>query len=346
MDKPTTSRQGLLEIDNGHRLWWSEGGDPSGPAVLVIHGGPGGRSRPEPLSWLAGLPVRWVCWDQRGSGQSQPTGSLQGNTLSHLLADMQSLQGHLGLGRMALLAGSWGAVLALEFARAHPESVSGLMLRSAFLGSREEVEAFFAPWEAWLGEAGRRWLEAGRATHEGEERGGSLSRPGALALIDDTGKVPVRLAWAWERFEDAQALAGGVAGTGARFAPPDGWPPAEPAGSSADQAAWFSRVDRAALEIRAHYLLNDCFLPSDARARWARALREVPPGPVALVHGLSDATCDPASTAWLAALWPQARVARVPGAGHRMSDPRLAPALREMARHWVADLCVAHGSGA
>ena len=117
-------------------------------------------------------------------------------------------------------------------------------------------------------------------------------------------------------------------------------------GSAGDPPAWLGQVDQASLEVRAHYLLNGCFLPPDARERWERSLRNVSLGPVALVHGLSDATCDPAGTDWLAQLWPGARVARVPGAGHRMSDPKLAPALREMTRNWVADLCAAQAGGA
>ena len=321
MDKPAERRQGRLETDDGHRLWWAEGGDPRGVPVLVIHGGPGGHSRAEPLAWLADQPVRWVCWDQRGCGQSEPRGSREGNTLADLVADMDRLREHLGLERVALMAGSWGAVLALEFARRWPEAVAGLMLRSSFLGSADEVASFFAPWDEWLGDAGRQWLASG-------EKGAAsaLSRPGALALIGDTGKVPLPLAWAWERFEDAQALAGGVRGRGVRFEPP-----------RAPSA--LEGVDPAALEIRAHYLLNDCFLPVDALQGWGDALRDVDVGPVALVHGEADATCDPANTHWLAGLWPDVLVNRVPDAGHRMSDPRLAPLLRETAQRWAGALC-------
>ena len=114
---------------------------------------------------------------------------------------------------------------------------------------------------------------------------------------------------------------------------------AECASSRRARLRRWSGSDPAALEIRAHYLLNDCFLPVDALQGWGDALRDVDVGPVALVHGEADATCDPANTHWLAGLWPDVLVNRVPDAGHRMSDPRLAPLLRETAQRWAGALC-------
>jgi len=71
--------------------------------------------------------------------------------------------------------------------------------------------------------------------------------------------------------------------------------------------------------------------------------RGLPPGlapagrPVQVVWGDADATCDPAVARQLAARL--GGVAReVPGAGHRMSDPRLGPALAQAAAEWVEAL--------
>ncbi len=41
-----------------------------------------------------------------------------------------------------LFGGSWGSTLALAYAQAHPNRVSGLVLRGVFLGRRVEVEWF------------------------------------------------------------------------------------------------------------------------------------------------------------------------------------------------------------
>ena len=42
-----------------------------------------------------------------------------------------------------MVGGSWGATLALAYAQAHPDRVSGLVLRATFLGTRAEVETAF-----------------------------------------------------------------------------------------------------------------------------------------------------------------------------------------------------------
>ena len=304
-----------LDADAPHRLWWAQGGvaDADAPTVLVIHGGPGGRSRDEPLGWLVGAGVRWLCWDQRGCGRSQPAGAREHNDLQALLGDIDRLLSAAQVDRVAILAGSWGVVPALEYARTRPARVHGLMLRSAFLGSRDEVEAFFEPWALWLGDAGRQWLG-----HD------TVSRSGALAGVDADGRVPPRLAWAWSEFEGHQARPGGVAASGARFQAPAQEPP------SGDAVA--------GLEVQAHFLRHDCFLSADAREQWQQALGAASLGPTVLVHGSDDTVCPIASTEWLARLWPHAGVERVAGAGHRMGDARLAPRLREAAQAWCLRL--------
>ena len=42
-----------------------------------------------------------------------------------------------------IVGGSWGATLALAYAQAHPDRVSGIVLRATFLGTRDELEAAF-----------------------------------------------------------------------------------------------------------------------------------------------------------------------------------------------------------
>ena len=42
-----------------------------------------------------------------------------------------------------IVGGSWGATLALAYAQAHPDRVSGIVLRATFLGTRQELEGAF-----------------------------------------------------------------------------------------------------------------------------------------------------------------------------------------------------------
>ncbi len=316
-----------LPTVDGHGVWWAEGGDPEGLPVLVVHGGPGGASRPEPAAWFQGCPVRWLMIDQRGCGRSTPAGCCTANRLTDLLEDMERLRAALGLERWALCGGSWGARVALAYASRHPGRVAGLLLRSPFLGTLAETRRYIAPWSTWLGTAGRLALgaEAADAVH-------SLYHGETESFIPDSGLTlggspeGDAVVQAWAAFDDAQSAPGGIAASGARWSAPGGGP------TAAQRASW---------AVHAHY----------AAAGWGE--REgvprgpvVPPladdSPVMLVWGAADATCDPAQAERLAAALAAAGLAphcrAVAGAGHRMSDPRLAPALREAAQAWAASL--------
>lgn len=323
---------GRLEVGDGHRLWWQQVGAGAAPAVLVLHGGPGGRTRPEPLQWLAGAPLgRLVAYDQRGCGRSEPAGRLVANTTAHLVADIERLRRHLGLQRWALLAGSWGAVPALAYAAAHPQRVAGLFLRSPFLGGAGEVARFFAPWDEWLGVPGRAWLgpEASQWPFRLFHRKTDALKAGtgfSIGSEAEAGGALRRRARAWALFEADQAAPGGVRGdAGRRFA-------LARLGPEPDAAAL------ASCALQSHYLAQGCFLAP----RWWRdalaTLARHAPGPVSVVHGEVDAVCDPRRARWLAARLPGARHVAVPGGGHRMGQAPLAGVLEAEARDWAQRL--------
>jgi len=313
---------------DGHRVWWCEGGDGAAGAlpVLMVHGGPGGQTRSEPLAWWQGQPVRWIAIDQRGCGRSEPPGAVENNHLEGLLQDMERLREHLGLQRWALAAGSWGALVALAYAQRHPQRVTGLHLRSAFLGSAAEVERYLQPWETWLG-------EAGQAALKGDVKAlRRMFQPATAPRQPETGLTPIDepslftgealLAQAWARFDDAQSQPGGVAGHAARWsaeAVPAGLPP-----------SWL---------VFRHYASHGWFLdgplPDSLPASLPASLRELP---VALVHGSRDACCDPAVSRAIAAWHRDAALVEVPEAGHRMGHPALAAALRDSAAAWLRRL--------
>ncbi|KPC86135.1 hypothetical protein ADL27_45855, partial [Streptomyces sp. NRRL F-6602] len=64
---------------------------------------------------------RVVLFDQRNCGRStphaaDPSVSLLHNTTDYLVADMERLRHHLGIGRWLLYGGSWGSTLILAYA--------------------------------------------------------------------------------------------------------------------------------------------------------------------------------------------------------------------------------------
>lgn len=132
-------RQPDLPVGAPHRMAWHVGGNPEGQAWLLLHGGPGSGAHPG-LAAPLDLTRHWfVAPDQRGSGVSRPRGAAWRNHTAALVSDLERLREHLGLARWSVLAGSWGTVLALAYARAHPQRVERLVLRGAFALSRREV---------------------------------------------------------------------------------------------------------------------------------------------------------------------------------------------------------------
>src|SRR5229473_5088897 len=94
----------------------------SGPRVIVLHGGPGASGHMAPVArGLAGS-HRVVEPFQRGSGGERLT-------VARHVADLHEvINFYAGRCRPAVLGSSWGAMLALAYAAAHPSSTGPLIL--------------------------------------------------------------------------------------------------------------------------------------------------------------------------------------------------------------------------
>jgi proline iminopeptidase len=133
---------GMLPLDAHHTLYWEQSGNSHGVPILFLHGGPGAGATPTHRRFFDPSYYRIVIFDQRGAGRSLPLGSLQDNTLAHLIADIEALRRHLNIERWAVFGGSWGSTLALAYAEAHPERCRGLVLRGIFLCRQYEIDWF------------------------------------------------------------------------------------------------------------------------------------------------------------------------------------------------------------
>ena len=118
------------------RLW----GHPPGGAAR----GPGHADYYlEPLDVLADE-RRVVRYDQLGCGRSDLPDDRSLWTTATFVEDLHRLTSHLGLGSFHLLGHSWGAMLALSYAAAHPTRVASLTLASPLVSV-----------SAWCLDAGR-----------------------------------------------------------------------------------------------------------------------------------------------------------------------------------------------
>lgn len=103
-------------------------GDPQNPVVVVVHGGPGGN-----YGYLLNLhqlenDYLVVFYDQRGAGLS-PRVDASELSLHSSIADLHRIVTHYGQGEPVHLVGhSWGAMLAAGYIGEHPEFVDKVVL--------------------------------------------------------------------------------------------------------------------------------------------------------------------------------------------------------------------------
>jgi proline iminopeptidase len=135
---------GMLDVGDGHRVYWEVCGNPRGRLAVFLHGGPGGGCGPGHRRLFDPRRYRAVLVDQRGCGRSRPLASepdadLTTNTTRHLIADLEAVRRHLDIDRWTVVGVSWGTTLGLAYAQAHRDRVTGLVLGLVTTTTRREV---------------------------------------------------------------------------------------------------------------------------------------------------------------------------------------------------------------
>jgi len=136
---------GMLEVGDGHRMYWETVGNPAGVPAVFLHGGPGSGCGPGHRRNFDPAAYRAVLFDQRSCGRSRPladtaAADLATNTTHHLIRDIELLREHLGIDRWVVVGGSWGVTLALAYAQEHPERVTAMVLTAVTAGRRLETD--------------------------------------------------------------------------------------------------------------------------------------------------------------------------------------------------------------
>lgn len=289
-------RHALLAVGEGHALYYEECGNPQGTPVLFLHGGPGSGCNSNHRRFFDPQSQRIILFDQRGCGRSTPPGATQANTTQRLVADIETLRRHLGIERWLVFGGSWGAALALAYAGAHAEAVSGLVLRGVFLGSRAETDAYVY---ALRGELPQAWASFAAAVESDE-----LLPAYHRAIHGDDRNAALRAAQAWSDWEHA------VMSLGAAPSP----------------NLTVGELALARARVQTHYLIHDCFLAPGELLAAALRLRSIP---CRIVQGRLDRVCPPAAAIALAAQWPQCRLEIIDEGGHSPFAPAMCKPLIE-----------------
>jgi len=302
VDRPAPLGSQWLAVGDGHEIYVETVGRADGVAAVYLHGGPGSFCQPDHRRLFDGKRFHAVLFDQRGAGLSRPKGAREANTLPHLIADMELIREKIGIQRWLVVGGSWGATLALAYAQAHPDRVSGIVLRAAFLGTREELE------QAFLHQLPRLYP----ALHED-----------FLGVLPERERAAPLDAY-WRRILDPDPA---VHGPAARA-----WGDTErilsqiaPNRTQLDPAALRgSRTLPATPFMEAHYFSNACFMQPGQLLDGAGALAGIPG---IIVQGRYDLLCPPATAHALASAWPDAEVRTIAAAGHSLYDPGIRDAV-------------------
>jgi proline-specific peptidase len=138
-----TSEQ-LVRLADGYERFVTRSGD--GPAVLLCqHGGPGDSLEALlPLRTIAGEGLEVVLYDQLGGGRSDNPGRRELWTVETFVSEFAELTDALDLGGVHLLGQSWGGMLALECALAHPDKVKSLILCDTMASIQAALDGFAA----------------------------------------------------------------------------------------------------------------------------------------------------------------------------------------------------------
>ena len=111
---------GMLDVGDGHRVYWERVGTKGAKPAVFLHGGPGGATSPKQRRVFDPKLYDVILFDQRGCGKSTPHASLEANTTWHLVADIERLREMCGFDKWQVFGGSWGSTLALAYAETHP----------------------------------------------------------------------------------------------------------------------------------------------------------------------------------------------------------------------------------
>ena len=284
----------MLDVGDGHRIYWETHGNPDGKPVVVLHGGPGSGSSPLFAEMFNPDVYRVVLFDQRNCGRSTPHASdpavdLSTNTTTALIRDCEQLRAHLGIEKWMVWGGSWGSTLALAYAEANPDRVTEMILVNVVTTTHFETE--------WVTRAmGRVFPEAWKgfiALVPEVANEGNIALAYSRLLEHSDQDVRERAARQWCEWEDTHVATYGGHHHDSRY----------------DDAVFRMAFAR----IVTHYWSNAAFLEEGQLLRDAHRLADIPG---VLITGRLDMSAPPDIAYELADAWPAAELVIIADAGH------------------------------
>ncbi|PPR17196.1 MAG: Proline iminopeptidase [Alphaproteobacteria bacterium MarineAlpha9_Bin3] len=187
----------FLEVGDGHKVYVEKIGNPKGIPFIFLHGGPGSGCQNNQRSLFNLENSNVILFDQRGAGKSEPKRSLYKNTTQNLIADMEEIRKKFNIKKWSIVGGSWGSTLGLAYTEKYRDSVEGLVLRSVFLGTDNNVNwAFEKAAKTFRPELWNKWIRL----LDIEERKNPIEAYGKRLESSDI-KISNSAALAWSLYE-------------------------------------------------------------------------------------------------------------------------------------------------
>ncbi len=314
METSIEQQSGYLETDTQHRIFFRQIGNPEGKPLAFLHGGPGASCQPETAHYFDLDKHQVIQIDQRGCGYSTPSGNLHHNKTQNLINDMEHIRTRLGYQKWSVYGGSWGATLALEYAKQHRQHIEQIILRGSFLARDEDLSWFISPdGVATMFPDDYNALTHALAPQQGENLINALYRH---LVIDFTYPIQAKslpdnayhIALAWDTWE-AKVM---------------GMP--APA-IETDTNERYQRVLRK--RIYAHYCQHHFFLGENGVLDQIELLTELP---IHIVHGRKDLVCQHTGARLLHSHLSRSTLQEV-NAGHMMHETPIKGAIQAVIRY-------------
>jgi len=284
----------MLDVGDGHCIYWELCGNPDGKPAVFLHGGPGGGASPGHRRLFDPARYNLLVFDQRGCGRSTPHASLDANTIWHLVDDIERLRAMIGAERWLVFGGSWGSTLALAYAETHPDRTAALILRGIFTLRRSELLWYYQEGASWLfPDKWERFLAPIPVAERGDLMAAYHRRLTGAAHDERMAAARAWSLWEGETITLLPNLEFTAQHGEDRF------------------ALAFARIEN-------HYFVNAGYLDEGQLIRDASRLRDIPG---TIVQGRYD-VATPMKSAWdLHHAWPEAEFRLVADAGHAFNEP-------------------------
>ncbi|MGI8420195.1 MAG: prolyl aminopeptidase [Candidatus Levyibacteriota bacterium] len=290
-------KSGFLPVGDGHNLYYEQWGNQNAAPIFYLHGGPGSGFSDGNKLLFDPAKHHVIFHDQRGSGRSTPSASLEQNTTQNLIEDINKLAEHLRIDSFIVVGGSWGSTLSLLYAIANPKRVQKLVVWSICLVRKFETDYVNGGYPRYsFPEAWERFISFVPEKHR--TNGDKIMEYYAQQIRSTEKNTASKFAGEWILWE-ASLLS-----------------------KNYDQRrleAEILSIDTLPMAmLETHYFLNNCFIPENYILDNITKIQHIP---AFIVHGRFDFCTPPIAARDLAKAYGKSSILQWTNAGHLRTDP-------------------------